>query len=74
MNMVTQMELEMEITFGTAFTDLCIWIWNLWISYLNEDIFLAFLDISSCFHFPRIFPNLVGAFGFHLDACKCTCR
>jgi hypothetical protein len=26
MNMVTPMELEMEITFGTAFTNLCIWI------------------------------------------------
>jgi len=59
MNMVTPMELEMEITFGTA-----IWIWNLRISYPDEDIFLAFLDISSCFRFPRIFPGLVGAFGF----------
>jgi hypothetical protein len=64
MNMVTPMELEMEITFGTAFTDLCIWIWNLRISYPKKDIFLAFLDISSCFPFPRIFPNLVEAFGF----------
>ena len=25
---------------------------------------MAFLDISSCFCFPRIFPDLVGAFGF----------
>jgi len=64
MNMVTPMELEMEITFGTAFTDLCIWIWNLQISYPNKDILLAFLDISSCFRFPRIFLDLVGAFGF----------
>jgi len=46
MNMATPMELEMEITFGTAFTDLCIWIWNLRISYPDEDIFFAFLDIS----------------------------
>ncbi len=38
--------------------------WNLRISYLEEDILLAFLDISSCFCFPRIFPDLVGAFGF----------
>jgi len=64
MNMVMPMELEMEITFGTAFTDLCIWIWNLRTSYPDEDIFLVFLDISSCFRFPRIFPGLVGAFGF----------
>ena len=64
MNMAALMELEMEITFGTAFTDLCIWIWNLRISYPDEDIFLAFLDISSCFRFPRIFPDLVRAFRF----------
>jgi hypothetical protein len=64
MNMVTPMELEMEITFSTAFTDLLIWIWNLQISYPDEDIFLVFLDISSCFCFPRIFPDLVGALGF----------
>ena len=64
MNMVTPMELEMEITFGATFTDLCIWIWNLHITYPEEDIFLAFLDISSCFRFPRIFPDLVGAFVF----------
>ncbi len=38
MNMVTPMELKMEITFGTAFTNLCIWIWNLQISYPEEDI------------------------------------
>ncbi len=64
MNMVMPMELEMKITFGTAFTNLCIWIWNLRISYPEEDILLAFLDISSCFCFPRIFPDLVSAFGF----------
>ncbi len=64
MNMATPMEPEMEITFGTAFTDLCIWIWNPWISYPNKDIFLAFLDVSSCFCFARILPDLVGAFGF----------
>ncbi len=29
MNMVMLMEVEMEITFGTAFIHLCIWIWNL---------------------------------------------
>ncbi len=64
MNMVTPMELKMEITFGTAFTNLCIWIWNFQISYPKEDKLLAFLDISSCFCFPRIFPDLVGAFSF----------
>ena len=73
MNMMTPMDLEMEITFGTAFTDLCIWIWNLRISYPDEDIFLAFLDIfSSCFCFPRIFPDLVRAFGFIVGPIFCA--
>ncbi len=72
MNTATPMELKMEITFGTAFTDLCIWIWNLQIFYPNEDIFVAFLDISSCFRFPRIFPDLVRAFGFIVGPIFCA--
>ncbi len=34
------------------------------ISFPHEDIYLAFIDISSCFRWPLIFPCLVGAFGF----------
>ena len=33
-------------------------------TYLHEDILLAFVDISAYFRFPRIFPDLCGAFGF----------
>ena len=34
------------------------------ISYLDRDIYLAFINISSCFRFPHICPDLIGAFGF----------
>ena len=60
MNMVTPMELTMEITFGTAFKYLCIWIWNLPISYPEKEIFLAFLDILFAFASPGSFLILSG--------------
>ncbi len=68
MNMAMPMELEMEITFGTAFTDLCIWTWNLRISYPDQDIFLSFLDISSCFCFPGAFGFIVGPIFYAANA------
>lgn len=63
-NEMTGTELEENILFGTVFMSFCIWIYNLRISYPDEIIYLAFLDISACFRFPRIAPDLVGAFGF----------
>ena len=64
MNEVTPTELEAILTFGCVHMRFCIWIYNLKISFLMEDIVLAFIDISSCFRWPRIHPDLVGAFGF----------
>ena len=64
MNEVTPTDREPEITFGHMYMAFIVWIWRLRISYPNEEILLAFLDISSCFRFPRIFADLVGAFGF----------
>ena len=64
MNEVTPTRREPEITFGFAYMMFCIWIWNLRISFPNEEILLAFIDISSCFRFPRMAPDLCGAFGF----------
>jgi len=34
------------------------------ISYPDREIYLSFIDISSCFRFPHICPDLVDAFGF----------
>ena len=64
MNEVTPMDLEAVITFGYVYMSFCIWIYNLRISFPKEDILLAFIDISSCFRWPRIHPDLAGAFGF----------
>jgi len=68
MNEVTNIDLEPDITFGLIYTLFLIWIWNLRISFPNDDIVLAFIDISSCFRWPRVFPCLAGAFGFIIGA------
>lgn len=59
-----EMENEAAITFGYAYIAFITWIWRLRISFPHLEIYLAFVDISSCFRFPRIFADLVGAFGF----------
>jgi len=69
MNMMTPMGNELEVSFGNTFPKLCAWIWNLRITYPNEDILLAFVDISSCFRFPRIAADLAEAFGFIVGTC-----
>ena len=43
MNKVTSMDNEGEITFGN------VWVFNLRIAFPDEDILLAFIDISSRF-------------------------
>ena len=64
MNEVTPTVKEADITFGCVYMAFCVWLWNLRISFPDEEIYLAFIDISSCFRWPRISPDLVGAFGF----------
>ena len=68
MSEITPTANEAEITFGYIFMAFIIWIYNLRITYPNEDILLAFLDITACFRWPRINPDLVGAFGFLVGA------
>ena len=64
MNDVTPTEQEADITFGYIFMSFMIWIYNLRITFPDEDILLAYLDITACFRWPRVNPDLVGAFGF----------
>ena len=64
MNEMTDQTLEAIIMFGYVYKDYCTWIYNMRITYPQVEILLAFIDISSCFRWPRIFPDLVGAFGF----------
>ena len=49
MNMISRIDAEAEITFGETFSRFCKYLWNLRISYPDEEILLAFLDISACF-------------------------
>ena len=64
MNDVTPTEQEADITFGYIFMSFMIWIYNLRITFPDEDILLVYLDITACFRWPRGNPDLVGAFGF----------
>ena len=64
MNDITPTENEAQITFGYVFMAFMIWIYNLRISFPDEEVLLAFMDITACFRLPRINPDLVGAFGF----------
>ena len=64
MNDVTNTAKEAAITFGCVYMAFCVWIYNLRVSYPSEEIYLAFIDISSCFRWQRIAPDLIGAFGF----------
>ena len=64
MNEVTLTDKEADITFGYVYMAFYIWIFNLWTTFPNKEILLAFINISSCFRWPCIFPCLVGAFGF----------
>ena len=62
MNQMTKTRHKAPVTFGAVYLLLAIWIWQLRISFPNDDMILAFIDISACFCFPRIFTDLVGAF------------
>ena len=64
MNKVMPTENEADITFGYVYMTFFIWIYNLRILFPDEEILLAFINVSSCFRWPRIFPCLVGAFSF----------
>ena len=64
MNQVTPVTLEAPVTFGHVKIQLYIDIYNTQISHPNVTILLGMADVKACFRFPRIHPNLTGAFGF----------
>jgi hypothetical protein len=63
MNQVTPVTCEAPITFGHIKIQLYTNIYNMRISHPNNVILLGMADIKACFCFPRIHPNLTGAFG-----------
>ena len=71
MNEITTLEDEAEITFGDVKLLFYAYLYNMRISYPNADILLAMADVKACFRFPRMRPDLAGAFGFLADIAYC---
>ncbi|KAL7529165.1 hypothetical protein ACHAXR_005018 [Thalassiosira sp. AJA248-18] len=64
MNDIVPLLEEANITFGRSKDGYLTHIYNIRISYPNEDIDLANADIKAAHRYPRINPSLSGAFGF----------
>jgi hypothetical protein len=64
LNRKTSTDFEAVIDFGKAKMNLLINIYNWGVSYPRKMIYLALANITACFRFPRIFANVVGAFGY----------
>jgi len=64
MNQVTPVNCEAPITFGHVKIQLYLDIYNTCISHPYVIILSGMADIKACFRFPRIHPDLIGAFGF----------
>ncbi len=64
LNDVTTTKFEANITFGMVKLKLLQQIYNWRVSHPTSKIYLALADITTCFCFPRIHPDLTGAFGF----------
>ncbi len=64
MNHVTPVTCEAPVTFSHVKIQLYIDIYSMRISHPNDVILLGMADIKACFCFPRIHPDLTGAFGF----------
>ena len=67
MNDITTVDDEAPITFGEVKMAFYVYIYNLRVTYPLEVILLALADVKACFRFPRIHPDLTGAFGFLAD-------
>ncbi len=64
MTQVKPVTCEAPIMFGHVKIQLYTNIYNTGISHPNDVILLGMADIKACFCFPRIHPDLTGAFGF----------
>jgi hypothetical protein len=64
MNDDVDMEDEPLITFGNTKLQFMKHLYNLRISYPTEEIWLGTADIKACFRWPKLHPDITGAFGF----------
>ena len=65
-NMMTSTKLgfELDCLFGDTFEKLLTRIWNLRITYPNQDIILHANDVKSCFRQLKHHPDVAGAFSY----------
>ncbi len=64
LNHKTSTDYKAIIDFRKVIMNLLINIYNWRVSYPREMIYLALVNITTCFRFPRIFADVVGAFGY----------
>ena len=64
LNDQTPIDEEAEATFGTAKYAFYWFIYILRVSYPDAPIYLVLADVKACFRFPRVYPDMTGAFGF----------
>ena len=60
----TSRGVELRCEYGSVLEKLLIQIWNLRISYPNEDIILHANDVKSCFCRLKHHPDTMGAFSY----------
>lgn len=64
LNDITMIADEAFITFGKVKMHFYQDIYNMRITYADDELLLALADVKACFRYPRIHPDLTGAFGF----------
>jgi hypothetical protein len=67
----TPIENEAEITFGMVKAFFYWFIFNMRASFPDAIIVFVLFDIKACFRFPRIHPNLTGAFRLMVNNLYC---
>ncbi len=58
---------ELNCTFGTVMTNFFTHLWNLRITFPNQDIAIHANNVKSCFRQFKHHPNFMGAFSFVSD-------
>ena len=71
LNEITSKEDEAEITFGHAKKKFYRDIFNIRASHPEASILLGLADVKACFRFPRMYPDLTGAFGLMSAGLYC---
>ena len=64
LNEITPTKFEVTIEFRKSKINLLTTIYNLRVSHPRKRIYLALVDITACFSFPRFYADVTGAFGF----------